>query len=78
MFTIKQTNQQVRNKKSLVMDLGNTQMKQLLLLLPIKKVEKRKKRERGQERETRKKRRNKKDRKKTCIAEVVMSSVFLL
>ena len=80
MFTIKQINQQVRNKKSLEMDLGNTQMKQLLLLLPIKKVEERKKRERirERERETRKKRRNKKDRKKTCIAEVVMSSVLVL
>ena len=54
MFTIKQTNQQVRNKKSLVMDLGNTQMKRLLLLLPIKKVEKRKKRERTRERRDRK------------------------
>ena len=54
MFTIKQTNQQVRNKKSLVMDLGDTQMKQLLLLLPIKKVEKRKKRERTRERRERK------------------------
>ena len=54
MFTIKQTNQQVRNKKSLVMDLVNTQMKQLLLLLPIKKVEKRKKRERTRERRERK------------------------
>ena len=55
MFTIKQTNQQVRNKKSLVMDLGNPQMKQLLLLLPIKKVEKRKKRERTRERDEKEK-----------------------
>ena len=55
MFTIKQTNQQVRNKKSLVMDLGNTQMKRLLLLLPIKKVEKRKKRERTRDRDEKEK-----------------------
>ena len=37
------------------MDLGNTQMKRLLLLLPIKKVEKRKKGERTRERDEKEK-----------------------
>ena len=72
MFTIKQTNRQVRNKKT-----RNGSRKYadetIAIIITYKAKEKRE-----EKRETRKKRRNKKDRKKTCIAEVVMGSVLVI